>query len=235
MLRPLEVKTFTFPLKKSPWSLYPMFLRMSGNALSDCSTLQIGNRRVTAKDNRLFVEAVLYRYHAYSPSAICQTLTDFSIHITCAGRRASGSGSLMSHCRGDNEYVQSKSQLSGPSQCRRKKVIAIVLFISPAEVDNQIDATQMARRPTGFHLVRLAHDLQGADVLQPGSDRDPTRQILPTVKAKLLVRLKTSAEERFLRSPIKSNRIWPGQVLPATPDWELLCQIEAVPELPRAR
>ena len=49
---------------------------ISGNVLSICSPAE-GNRWSDAKDNRLFVEAVLYRYRPAFPGAICPNLGGF--------------------------------------------------------------------------------------------------------------------------------------------------------------
>ena len=52
------------PLKKSPMISIPYALRDERQRIEHLLHGRLGTVGVTAKDNRLFVEAVLYRYHA---------------------------------------------------------------------------------------------------------------------------------------------------------------------------
>jgi len=138
-----------------------------------------GHVGVTAKDNRLFVEAVLYRYRAgIAWRDLPERFGDFRV-VHLRHSRWSDSGvwerifkTLAADA--DNEYAMIDSTIVRAHQHSagaKKKDIPSDEAIgrSRGGLSTKIHATVDALgNPTGFHLTPgQAHDLEGADVLLP--------------------------------------------------------------------
>lgn len=134
-----------------------------------------GHVGVTARDNRLFVEAELYRYRAGNPwRDLPEHFGDFRV-IHLRHTRWSKSGvwrrvfEVLSQ-EADNEYAMTGSTIVRlPAQRRGKRGAADIQAIgrSRGGLSTKIHATVDALgNPTGFHLTPgQTHDLDGADVL----------------------------------------------------------------------
>ncbi|WP_256329528.1 IS5 family transposase [Nitrosomonas sp. Nm33] len=172
---------------------------------------------VTAKDNRLFVEAVIYRYRAGIPwRDLPERFGDWN-NIARRHKRWSDSGvwqRVFEHLAADadNEYamidstiVRAHQHAAGAKGGTRRECIGR----SKGGLTTKIHATCDALgNLTGFHLTPgQAHDLQGADALLP--------DILCKVKAFLADKAYDAAErvldlldQKAVKAviPPKSNR-----------------------------
>src|SRR4051794_23358783 len=143
-----------------------------------------GHVGVTAKDNRLFVEAVLYRYRAgIAWRDLPERFGDFRV-VHLRHSRWSDSGvwerifkTLAADA--DNEYAMIDSTIVRAHQHSagaKKKDIPSDEAIgrSRGGLSTKIHATVDALgNPTGFHLTPgQAHDLEGADHLLPQTQAD---------------------------------------------------------------
>lgn len=133
---------------------------------------------VTAKDNRLFVESVLYRYRAGIPwRDLPERFGDFRVVHTRHSRWAkSGVWERVFKVLAedaDNEYAADRRNYcaSTSAQCRgsKKEGEDQAIGLSRGGLSTKIHATCDALgNPTGFFLTPgQAHDLQGADALLP--------------------------------------------------------------------
>ncbi|MGH2416310.1 MAG: IS5 family transposase [Microcystaceae cyanobacterium] len=170
----------------------------------------------TAKDNRLFVEAVLYRYRAGIPwRDLPERFGDFRV-IHTRHTRWSKSGVWEQVFKvlaedADNEYAMIDATIVRAHQhsagAQKKNPSDQAIGRSKGGLSTKIHATCDALgNPTGFHLTAgQAHDLDGADVL------------LENIQADALLADKAyDADERVLKRleaqqcepviPPKSNR-----------------------------
>jgi len=133
---------------------------------------------VTAKDNRLFVEAVLYRYRAGMPwRDLPERFGDFRVvhtrHTRWSKRGVWKRGFERLADDPDNEYAHDRFHHCPrpPAQRWRKRGHQAQEAIgrSKGGLTTKIAATCDARgNPTGFHLTPgQTHDLDGADALLP--------------------------------------------------------------------
>ncbi|XWX55109.1 IS5 family transposase [Methylosinus sporium] len=137
-----------------------------------------GTVGVTAKDNRLFVEAVLYRYRAGIPwRDLPERFGDFRVVHTRFSRWAKAGvwARIFVHLAqdADNEYamidatiVRAHQHSAGAKKGGEDQAIGR----SKGGLSTKIHATVDALgNPTGVHLTPgQAHDLLGADALLPG-------------------------------------------------------------------
>ena len=132
---------------------------------------RMGTVGVTAKDNRLFVEAVLYRYRSGIPwRDLPERFGDFRVVHTRFSRWAKTGVwqrvfEVLSH-DSDNEYAMLDSTIVRAHQhSAGKKNQAIGR--SKGGLSTKIHArTDALGNPTGFYLTDgQAHDLNGSDVL----------------------------------------------------------------------
>nr|WP_246067921.1 IS5 family transposase [Legionella geestiana] len=170
---------------------------------------------VTAKDNRLFIEAVLYRYRAGIPwRDLPERFGDFRvIHTRHSRWSVKGVWERVFKALAedaDNEYAMLDSTIVRAHQHSagaKKKKGDEAIGRSKGGLSTKIHATCDALgNPTGFHLSGgQAHDLEGADIL------------LENIQAKALLADKAyDADERVLAKleaqncqpviPPKSNR-----------------------------
>ena len=141
-----------------------------------------GTVGVTAKDNRLFVEAVLYRYRAGIPwRDLPERFGDFRVVHTQFSRWAKTGvwARVFEHLAqdADNEYamidatiVRAHQHSAGAQKDGEDQAIGR----SKGGLSTKIHATVDALgNPTGIHLTPgQAHDLRGADALLPGLEVD---------------------------------------------------------------
>jgi transposase len=137
---------------------------------------RVGHVGVTAKDNRLFVEAVLYRYRAGIPwRDLPERFGDFRV-VHLRHSSWSKSGGMAAHLRSLSQRRRQRirddrfdHRSSPPAQLRGKRGASQERAIgrSRGGLSTKIHATVDALgNPTGFHLTPgQAHDLKGADVL----------------------------------------------------------------------
>ena len=136
---------------------------------------RVGTVGVTARNNRLFVEAVLYRYRAGIPwRDLPERFGDFRVihtrHMRWSKRGVWQRVFEVLAAEADNEYAPDRQHncASPPTQCWRKKRYRTQECIgrSSGGLTTKIHATCDALgNPTGFHLSPgQAHDLQGAGV-----------------------------------------------------------------------
>ena len=142
-----------------------------------------GHVGVTARDNRLFVDAVLYRYRAGIPRGdLPERFGDFRV-VHTRHSRWSKTGvwqRVFEHLAqdADNEYAiestppscEPTSTVLGPKRGQQEQAIGR----SRGGLSTKIHATTDALgNPTGFHLTPgQAHDLEGADALLPAVTAD---------------------------------------------------------------
>ena len=138
---------------------------------------------MTAKDNRLFVEAVLYRYRAGIPwRDLPERLGHWKrVHTRFCRWAESGAWErVFAHLAADadNEYamldstvVRAHQHSAGAKGGDREQE---AIGRSKGGLTTKIHATTDALgTPTGFHLTPgQAHDLVGADALLPGLEAD---------------------------------------------------------------
>ncbi|MCM8621360.1 MAG: IS5 family transposase [Candidatus Accumulibacter sp.] len=135
---------------------------------------------VTARDNRLFVEAVLYRYRAGIPWRDLPERLGAWEGVHTRSRRWAKEGiweNLFKHLatEADNEYAMMDSTIVRAHQHSagaKKKHGPQAIGRSRGGLSTKIHATVDALgNPTGFHLtLGQACDLDGADVLLPRTD-----------------------------------------------------------------
>src|SRR4051812_38888452 len=186
-----------------------------------------GHVGVTAKDNRLFVEAVLYRYRAGIPwRDLPERFGDpETIHTRFSRWAKSGVWErVFNHLSddADNEYAMIDSTIVRAHQhsagARKKGGEDQAIGRSKGGLSTKIHTTVDALgNPTGFHLTPgQAHDLEGADAL------------LPEVTADVLIADKAfDADERVIEPlqkagktaviPSRSNRKIPRRQRPDKP------------------
>ena len=154
---------------------------------------------VTAKDNRLFVEAVLYRYRAGIPwRDLPERFGDWKkVHTRfCRWAKTGVWERVFRHLAGeaDNEYAMIDSTIVRAHQhsagAVKKGVGDEAIGRSKGGLSTKIHALVDALgNPTGFALSPgQAHDLEGADALLPGLAADA-----------LIADKAFDAEERVLR------------------------------------
>ncbi|WP_240636209.1 IS5 family transposase [Caldimonas tepidiphila] len=137
-----------------------------------------GHVGVTARDNRLFVEAVLYRYRAGIPwRDLPERFGDFRVVHTRHSRWSrSGVWQRIFECLAkdaDNEWAMIDSTIVRAHQhsagAKKGGSQKQAIGRSRGGLSTKIHATVDALgNPTGFHLTPgQAHDLEGADALLP--------------------------------------------------------------------
>ena len=137
---------------------------------------------VTAKDNRLFVEAVLYRYRAGIPwRDLPERFGDFRVVHTRFSRWAKSGvwERVFNHLAADadNEYAMINSTIVRAHQhsaAPKKDGEEQAIGRSKGGLSTKIHATVDALgNPTGFLLTPgQAHDLEGADELLPAIEAE---------------------------------------------------------------
>jgi len=125
-----------------------------------------GTVGVTASDNRLFVEAVLYRYRAGIPGGICRSASVTGrtfIAASAAGRKlVSGKGFSASgrRCRYEYAMIDSTIVRAHQHQCRRQKKAGVDQAIGRSrgglstKIHTLVDALG---NPVRFHLTGGEH------------------------------------------------------------------------------
>jgi transposase len=145
---------------------------------------RVGQVGVTARDNRLFVEAVLYRYRAGIPwRDLPARFGDFRVVPTRFSRWSKSRvwepvfAPLAQDA--DNEWVMIDSTIvrSHPHSAgaiKEESAVDQAIGRSRCGLSTKIHATVDALgNPTGFHLTpEQAHDLTGADVLLADTQAD---------------------------------------------------------------
>jgi transposase len=139
---------------------------------------RVGHVGVTAADNRLFVDAVLYRYRAGIPwRDLPRRFGDFRV-VHLRHSRWSRAGvwrRIFERLRrdADHEYVMIDSTIvrAHPHSAGAKGQAPQAIGRSRGGLSTKIHATVDALgNPTGVHLTPgQAHDLEGADALLPGT------------------------------------------------------------------
>ncbi|WP_373687593.1 IS5 family transposase [Acinetobacter sp. YH12200] len=133
---------------------------------------RMGTVGVTAKDNRLFVEAVLYRYRSGIPwRDLPQRFGDFRVVHTRFSRWAKTGVwqrvfEVLSH-DSDNEYAMLDSTIVRAHQHSAGGKKSQAIGRSKGGLSTKIHArTDALGNPTGFYLTDgQVHDLNGSDVL----------------------------------------------------------------------
>src|SRR3954471_19224454 len=178
-----------------------------------------GHVGVTAKDNRLFVEAVLYRYRAGIPwRDLPERFGDpETIHTRFSRWAKSGVWErVFNHLSddADNEYAMIDSTIVRAHQhsagARKKGGEDQAIGRSRGGLSTKIHATVDALgNPTGFHLTGgQEHDLAGAEAL------------LPDLEAETLIADKAfDADQRWLEPLSSSGPLPPATTRPHDASW----------------
>ena len=169
------------PVRFGPDSLFIFAGRRSDDQwerIKDLLPGRPGLSGVTAKDNRRFVEAVLYRYRAGFPGATCRSDSATGRRCTRRFSRWAKSGvwqQVFEHLAGDadNEYAMIDSTIVRAHQhsagAAKKDHADQAIGRSRGGLSTKIHALVDALgNPIGFPLTAgQAHDLAGADALLP--------------------------------------------------------------------
>jgi Transposase and inactivated derivatives len=177
-----------------------------------------GHVGATAKDNRLFVEAVLYRYRTGIPwRDLPERFGHWkNVHTRFSRWANSGVWERLFNCLAtdaDNEYAMLDSTIVRAHQHSAgapKKTDAQAIGRSRGGLSTKIHALVDALgNPLAFHLTGgQAHDLDGADVLLPAMTADTLlADKAYDADARVLNRLKEAEKTAVI--PPKANRIDP--------------------------